>query len=154
MQVIRYDCLAIGALGAILLKENNRFFYLISTHIITQLACWLGLVLMAFNKFHVFSIIDQNLVSLITVFLIMNVSQNKKTIINLENRLFNFLGKISYGIYMWHLFIIFILSLLNSYLNLSLYMVYFIVISSAIIIATLSYNYFEKPFLRLKAKYN
>jgi peptidoglycan/LPS O-acetylase OafA/YrhL len=88
------------------------------------------------------------------------VAMNPKKIIGLENGLFDFLGRISFGIYVYHpLLIVIIGKMAGSYfgsLDISLrYIVVFAaVILSTILVAWLSYEYFEKKILRLKVKYS
>jgi peptidoglycan/LPS O-acetylase OafA/YrhL len=72
----------------------------------------------------------------------------------LELKLFNYLGKISYGIYMWHpIAITLVFKLLRSYCenNVMLYLASFIL---TLAIASFSYEFFEKWFLKLKVRYS
>ncbi len=70
----------------------------------------------------------------------------------------SYLGKISYGLYIYHAFVMvglnkifihFNLPLVN-WANLSLFML--ISFISSVVISSLSYHYFEKPFLRLRER--
>ena len=56
-------------------------------------------------------IISHIILSLSFAWLIVNVSLNRKSLFSLDNRIFNFLGEISYGIYMYHMLIIFVVIL-------------------------------------------
>jgi peptidoglycan/LPS O-acetylase OafA/YrhL len=107
MEVSRYDCMAIGAIGAVLFKYGNALFWRISTSLTTQILAWAMIVATAFNRFHIAGIIDHQIVALFTVVLILNVSSNPKTILGLDHRVFDFVGRISYGIYVIHPLIIF-----------------------------------------------
>ena len=60
-----------------------------------------------------------------------------------------FLGKISYSIYLFHLLIIYIISLLN----ISILLTIFIFLLTQILISSLLYYYFEKPILKLRPSY-
>ncbi|RLZ11673.1 acyltransferase family protein [Faecalibacter macacae] len=80
---------------------------------------------------------------------------SKKPIKCLDNPIFNYLGNVSYGIYMYHAivfqivgFVFLKLTFLNEILFIFLF--YFSVIGLTIIISILSYKYFESYFLRLK----
>jgi len=97
--------------------------------------------------------------AIITVFLIMNVSQNKKTLVKLENRVMDYLGKISYGIYIYHPLVIFLgaklltpyfLKMGESYQYIAIYVFIF---GGTILLAGISYVFFEKRFIRLKGKF-
>ena len=90
--------------------------------------------------------------------IIVNISTNPNFSIKLEHPVLNYLGRISYGIYMYHsIFIalgIFLFKkiLLEGDFVGSLILYLFTVIST-LIVSTLSYNYFEKPFIRFKEKF-
>ena len=79
----------------------------------------------------------------------------------LENRIMNYLGKISYGIYVIHPLLIFVGSWivkstgLLSNIHVGGHMVVFAGVSTlTILLASLSYKYLEMPFLRLKDKFS
>ena len=87
--------------------------------------------------------------------LILNFSSNKKLKISLENSTLNYLGKISYGLYMFHpigiVLALYIVQLMHFTTNWILYPFSFII---TIIIATLSYKYFESIFLKFKSRFS
>jgi peptidoglycan/LPS O-acetylase OafA/YrhL len=148
----------IGVVGAVLFYNRNTSFYSISTHKITQIISWIVVLLLALNKFHIASVIDGEIVSVITVFLIMGQITKRNNIINLENSTCDFVGKISYGIYVIHPLLIFYFSKLlgqfdsDSLINYLL--VYALITATTISTAYLSYEFYEKRFLKLKLKYS
>ena len=156
--VTRFDCMTIGALGAILFYQKNALFLKICFSIYSQIISWLAVILMAFNEYHIASVIDQEIIALLTVILIANLSENKKTLINLENKTFDFLGKISYGLYVYHPLIIFYFSKLLKDVKMNLYLKHLIAYEGVFVItlltASLSYKFFELPFLKLKDKFS
>ena len=91
--------------------------------------------------------------------LIINISLNRKSIISLDNRVFNFLGEISYGIYMYHMLIIFgIIVLLKDYIATmsglsSTAFFYLLLTTGVILVSTISKRIFEDYFLRLKKNF-
>ncbi len=91
--------------------------------------------------------------------LIVNIAINKKTIIKLENKLFNFLGDISYGIYMYHMLIIFAVTLFfakyfNMLNNILASIIFYVIITAAtIVLSYLSKKLYEDKFLSLKKKF-
>jgi len=115
-----------------------------------------------FKPLHLASIIDSEINAFFYLIIIINVSSNKKTIINLEHPFLDFIGKISYGIYVYHLIIINLVSFIfidvikykvnNTVIDYILY--YLINITLTIIIANLSYIYFESYFLRYKKSFS
>jgi peptidoglycan/LPS O-acetylase OafA/YrhL len=88
------------------------------------------------------------------VWLIINISSNPKSIFKMEGKIVNYLGKISYGIYMYHMIVVYILTFLcSNYLVPDNYPIVFltiyiiVVFASTIGISILSYNIFEKKLI-------
>lgn len=157
IHVTRFHCMMIGAIGAILLKKDNALFLKTVDNKITQSFCWFIFLLLAINKFHFISVIDNEIISVVALFLIIGQIRVRNRIINLENNLFDFLGKISYGIYVVHPLLIYFFSILlkevEVNINWKYLIVYFIIISSTILVSFISFEYFEKFFLRLKKNF-
>ena len=160
VSVTRFDCMAIGAVASIFYFEKNTLFFRVCQSIIAQLVAWGSLVLLAFSKFHLASVLDAEIIAVMTVVLIVNVSSNPRTLINLENRYCDFLGRISYGIYVYHPLIIFYVARalrpnlgdLNDVMK--LVVIFIVVFALTILVAYLSYEFFEKRFLSLKSRFS
>lgn len=156
----RFHCMAIGACGAILYSNQHKNFLKLSFALPTQLIVWGVIILCAINKFQVADLINNEIIAVLAVFLIVNVTGNPKTIIKLDNWYMDYLGKISFGIYVYHPLIIILtakwlgsaIKTLNT--NLQYAAIYFLVTTFTILIAGISYTYLEKPFLRLKDKFS
>ncbi|WP_460613975.1 acyltransferase family protein [Hymenobacter seoulensis] len=157
LHITRFHCMLFGAVASMWYNDNNKLFMLITQNIVTQLAAWFGLGLIILNKFHIASFVDNELVSLITIVLIIGQITKRNHIISLDNKFFDFIGKISYGIYVIHPLLIVLLAKLMMGLELDTYVkllvAYGSVIGSTMLLAYLSYNYLEKPFLRIKHRY-
>jgi peptidoglycan/LPS O-acetylase OafA/YrhL len=83
--------------------------------------------------------------------LILNVSTNERSLITLRAPLFEFLGKISFSIYMFHeVAIQLTLKTLGAESNAALYA---ISLTLTIAMASAVYLWYERPFLRLKSRY-
>jgi peptidoglycan/LPS O-acetylase OafA/YrhL len=87
--------------------------------------------------------------------IILNFASNDKIKISLENKVLNYLGSISYGIYMYHpigiILAIAITISVNCKTNWLLYPLSFIL---TIMMAGFSFNYFEAFFLKYKNKFS
>jgi peptidoglycan/LPS O-acetylase OafA/YrhL len=155
--VIRFDCMLIGSLGAIYYFNKQALFLKIAGSKLAQAIAWIVILLLLLNKFHIASVIDHEIVSAVTVMLIIGQITVKNRLINLDIKIFNFLGKISYGMYVIHPLIIFFSAMLFKDINLPTIIkyisVYTFVVGSAIFLSWLSYEYFEKRFLKIKTRY-
>lgn len=158
LNLTRFHCMAIGGLGAILYSKNNAVLLRICNNKITQLLAWLVVFALVINKFHIASVIDTELVSLVTLVIIIGQATKVNRLINLQTKVPDFLGKISYGIYVYHPLIIWGYSYLFANIGLSGFakyvFVYGITILTTILVAYCSYNYFEKWFLKRKINYS
>ncbi|MBK8491543.1 MAG: acyltransferase [Saprospirales bacterium] len=159
MYIVKFDCMLIGALGAMMHFHKNKLFFWINTHVGTQAVGWFALFLVAINRFHFFSIIDHELISVVSVILIVGQIMAKHKIFNLETNAFDFLGKISYGIYVIHPLVLVVVAKLTSGLSFDIpffkYLIAYVAVTGiTILMAYLSYEYFEKPFLRMKGRFS
>ena len=89
--------------------------------------------------------------------LIVNVAANPASVVPVGARAFDYLGTISYGIYMLHMLAVYAASELFKrtswwHGSLVLYSLgyYLAAFALTFLLAHLSYRYFEQPFLRLK----
>ena len=157
IHVTRFHCMMIGALGAILYKRDNKLFLKIVDNKITQAVSWFVVFLILINKFHFVSFIDNEFISVVALALIIGQIGVKNRIVNLENSVCDFLGKISYGIYVIHPLLILLISKLLFNLDIpspyKYFVVYGIVVAATILLSYLSYTYFEKYFLTLKTRF-
>ncbi|MBX7170572.1 MAG: acyltransferase [Pyrinomonadaceae bacterium] len=158
LQVTRFQCMLIGAVGAIYYYEQSKWFLKYSTNIFVQLFSWFCVLLLLLNSFHLFSVLDQEIISIITLFIIMGQITKTNRIINLDFEAFDFIGKISYGIYVIHPVIVFtyikVLPDLKLPLVFKYLLVYLVILVTTIFVAYISYQYFEKWFLSMKYKYS
>ena len=153
----RFGCLAIGSLGAYVFYFKKIKPEIVQ-HKIVEILAWLVFGLIVFNKFHVYSIIDHEIVAVVTLVIIFNQINNPQKLISLENPVFDYLGKISFGLYVYNPLVIYGMSVLfNMFLIqntiLKLVMVYVLVLFAVIAVSHLSYVYLEKRFLKMKTKY-
>jgi peptidoglycan/LPS O-acetylase OafA/YrhL len=125
-----------------------------------QLCCLIPALYYLFGAFYVH--FNEFIVNALVALLIIAVAvadYSILSVLSLENRVFKYLGKISYGIYIFHIFsIYFTYKLLKdigivekSTLFYTLYPIVATLISIGL--AALSYEFFEKRFLALKHKF-
>jgi peptidoglycan/LPS O-acetylase OafA/YrhL len=92
--------------------------------------------------------------------MIINLAANPKTIISFENKWLSYLGKITYGLYLYHyIAIVAAIKLGMRYVDpnnlvLSNIVYYVFTFGICILMAVISYEFFEKRFLRAKVKFS
>jgi len=151
---LEYDAMIIGAITAVLyfsFKQHLKIVYNIITQIITCI-----LICVLFFKFTDLGPYTNICYSTVYALIILNVSTNPGTIIKVRNPVFEYLGKISFGMYLYHSFSIAICLVLVNDLNCKNLIQYnlLLYISSVgltVLISTLSYYLIEKPILNYKA---
>jgi peptidoglycan/LPS O-acetylase OafA/YrhL len=153
----RFGCLVIGGLGAYLYFKNSQKLEIFNKRWVELLA-WAFFSIVALNKFHITSIIDHEIIAVFTLIIIFNQINNPDKLISLENKLFDYLGKISFGLYVYNPLVIYLMAIIFNYFIIEnqiirLLLIYLLVIPAVIMVAHLSYHYFEKKFLKLKSNY-
>ena len=157
VSVTRFQCMLIGALGAWYFHSANSLFLKFTTNVFAQIAAWIVVVLVALNRFHIASVLDQEIFCGVTVVIIMGQVTRKNRLINLDLKVFDFLGKISYGLYVIHPMVLFLLSKVfrvDVPPPFNYFLVYAAGLGVTILVAYLSYEYFEKYFLRMKDRFS
>ena len=93
-------------------------------------------------------------IPIIFLFLMILFNEENGRLINLikNNQILNYLGKISYGLYMYHMIVITLLSKLDIFEEFPLLRIIITVILT-VLISSLSYEFFEKRILRLKERF-
>lgn len=149
----KFDSLAIGCLiGHLYATKShclkflyNKIVFAICT--ILAIVCWGGNIeLQHFND---------EFMSVLFAVVILNVCTNDELHINIENRVTKFLGKISYGMYMYH-WIVLLLAFKIFPLTASVgstVILYSFVIGVTILCAWISFETYEKFFLNLKKNF-
>lgn len=153
----RFGCLTLGGLGAYLYFTNSKKINILYSKWV-EISAWIFFIIVAVNKFHITSIIDHEIIAIFTLVIIFNQINNPKKIISLENYFFDYLGKISFGLYVYNPLVIYLMSHVFNYFLiknqlLKQTLIYIIVVPAIVLVAHLSYFYFEKRFLRIKNKY-
>lgn len=156
LKVNRFDCMGIGGIGAVLYHQKSKMVKFFTSKV-AQWIVLISLIVMLLEEFRFSMLIDHQLVALVTLSLILSNITLKKPLLNLENNFFNFIGKLSYGIYVYHKLIVLLLVPFIQFLpvpnGLKLASLGILSLVLTIAISYLSYHYFEKRFLKLKSKY-
>lgn len=151
---LRLTCMILGAIGAYFtyFQIDSKLVKLIF-HRNFQIGLYVLLVGMLCIGVYLPGV-NQEVYALIFTLILMNLAKNPNNILNLENPVFDYLGKITYGMYMYHTIAVVIGVKISMSYNQSNWVSYPITYVLTIIISAISYEYFEKPFLKLKDKFS
>jgi peptidoglycan/LPS O-acetylase OafA/YrhL len=147
------DCMAIGGIFAILLYHkhpllkvlHNQFLFYLSIILVTT---------MIIKEVYI-PIVNFETYAVLFGIIILNFASNPQIKISLEHKLLNYLGNISYGLYMYHpIGIVIALRICFASDVKSNLIVYPFIVLLTIVIAGLSYKYFESYFLKFKQKFS
>ena len=147
------DCMAIGGIYAIFLFQKSKILKIIMNNTFFYLTLFL-LTNLLIKGFYMPSL-HFDIYSVLFEIIILNFAANDKIGISLVNKILNYLGNISYGLYMYHpIGIVLALAITVSIDYITNWLLYPLSLAITIIIAGLSYKYFEAFFLKYKNKYS
>jgi peptidoglycan/LPS O-acetylase OafA/YrhL len=151
------DCMAIGAVFALIGFEKDSVSVKIKEFVFgrkIQMLVFCSTVLLVFigvKNVHYFT----EFFSVMFGIIILNLALNPNRIVNIEYGWLDYLGKISYGLYMYHIFgIIITLKLLPANLATNNFLVYPSSIGLSILFSAISYKYMEKWFISRKRNFS
>jgi peptidoglycan/LPS O-acetylase OafA/YrhL len=146
------DCMAIGGITAYLLfKKRKLLTFLFQPWL--QVTVML-LICLLIARGVVFPFIHYEVYGILFAVMILNLASNHHRIFKLENKYMDYLGKISYGLYMYHPIAIMVsLKMLIALKSDSMVLQYITSISLTILISAISYQLYEEYFIRKKLKF-
>ncbi|MCH2043603.1 MAG: acyltransferase [Saprospiraceae bacterium] len=153
--ILPINFMAIGGLGAFVWYYYRDKANLILKSPISPYLFIINTILFIFLLFvHISTVL---LVLVVMVELIFIIQEHYW--FNLRNKYLDWIGKVSYGLYMYHPTVMYIMySIVHGFLDLDslspiyIPLVYLLVISFSLLISHLSYKYIESWFIRLKNK--
>lgn len=137
-----------------LLLFGLLFFYMSTSESLISISIIRSFYHILFSK----SVLGLVFVPLLFLYVIINTSLNEKSITRIESKLLNYLGNISYGIYIYHMIAIYVGEALMIKLKFQPGSIFFgaifliLVFAINISIAAVSFRYFESIFLRMRPK--
>lgn len=157
MHITRFDCILIGAIGAILYHQQSKWFFQFCRNRWVGIISWILFFTTGIYAIYIPSPIRTECIAFVSLMVIMVGLLNKPI---LENKIINYLGKISYGIYVIHPLLIYLGSYFVKQRGLfsdspwwGYVLIMIGVLGLTILLASVSYKYLEQPFLSLKQKY-
>jgi peptidoglycan/LPS O-acetylase OafA/YrhL len=158
----KFECMMIGAYGAVLFFDNSSDLRKFCSNL--KILFLIIISIPFINLFFTDGLIQNGihiLLSLLFLYVILFTCYNIKENHFLNNRTLDYLGKLSFGIYMYHLLglaiVVSCMKLIYPYFNLNEFWIDVFILVFTIIITLLfsgiSYKYYEKVFLKVKAKF-
>ncbi|HEY5748174.1 MAG TPA: acyltransferase [Chryseolinea sp.] len=142
--------MAIGALGALAVKQKWQILKLVYSKPV-QIVIW-GIYLFSFYQPIQIPYFQHEFYAGLFLLLIINAATNPRSIISLEIKPLKYLGRISYGLYVYHLPMMVVLSLLLPKGAIPSPALLIVVLAITILFASISYEFFEKRIIALRNK--
>lgn len=158
---LKFESMALGGIGACLIFMRKEFLLSLIYSKLIQVLSYLSIpAIVLFTPKALYGALYL-LFSFPFLIIIMNVASNENSILKLRGKVFDFLGKISYGIYMYHLMCItlsfhvldYFIQFPTRLLTWHTLALYAMSIPLTIGVAAISYHFFEKRFIIRKRKY-
>ncbi len=157
----KIESMAFGGLGAYSLYFKKEYLLTIVFSLPAQIFAFVSVPLVVLFIPVGFITVAHLAYGVSFLIIILNVAANPNSLLRFKGRVIDYLGKISYGIYMYHLMCItFTLYALDAIFGfaqkltvLESAMVYVVSLAFTITIASLSYEYIEKRFIKRKKKF-
>ena len=158
--VNRFDCMVIGAIGAVLVCEESHALLRFCRAWVTQAIAWTVLALVALEYFEIHPLVNHEIVAAATTLVIVRLAARSSSQVFLDRPVFDFVGKISFGIYIYHPLVILALAgVLRKIPGADLTgmagptLLYCGAVGATIGVAWVSYVLMERPILRFKSRY-
>jgi peptidoglycan/LPS O-acetylase OafA/YrhL len=147
------DCMALGAMAAYIVFYKKEKIQRVLFNRVTQVIT-LALLTVLIGFGYQFKYMHFEIYGVLFSIMVINLAFNPKTLLKLENPVFNYLGKISYGIYMYHFIALTItIRILQHYTFLNNFAIYSLGFITTIGLSALSYHFFESWFLTIKKRF-
>jgi peptidoglycan/LPS O-acetylase OafA/YrhL len=153
----RIQIMAVGGFFAYLVINQKQNILIILYRRDVQITVYFVMITLFISGIHFPGFME--VYSIFFGFFILNLSSNPASIFTINSRFMSYSGKISYGLYLYHVVVlIIVLNLLKSFTqslsglayNLILYIFVFLF---SIILSSLLFEFLEKPLLRYKDKH-
>lgn len=158
---LKFECVALGGIAACIVFYEKEKWLKILYNPAVQWLSYLSLPLIVLFTPKSLFVLLHLFLSLPFVVIVINVGCNEKSIFKLRSPIYDRLGKITYGAYLYHLicftFVFHALDFIIGFPKQMLWwqsaLQYIVSISFTVLVASLSYKYIEYPFMRKKRNF-
>ncbi len=160
----RFSCMMIGGLAAYAAHARWGRFMRVVFHTGVQWALWIAMGVMVLSKGDgiAYRFLGHEATAVLTALLLLNLAFNKHTLLRLDGPLMDRLGKVSYGIYVYHLFMVVLCikgfrPLYDAFPEQALLLDAALLLGTllvTVVISWISYHFFELWFLRKKKAFS
>ena len=148
-----YDAMATGALFAIGYRKGNALLLRIARTPWPHLAFVAMVALLAANRLYWLRVMLPPVVALVTSMFIVAQIASPRPLVDLEVAPLRFVGRVSFGVYVYHMLVIALLVRVLGATVLPGAVVVALVCVATVAVAAVSYAVLERPFLRLKRRF-
>lgn len=161
----RFDSMAIGGFFGILAFNKKIAFrnFVINSESLKsrrfQIVLYIltiSLLILSLKNVNFFNLYNFQILPILFSIIILNLIDAKSSVLNMENKIINYVGKISYSLYLLHVIVFYFLFpyLKQIFQNVDksviILLVYIISILASILVSAISYEILEKRFLKYK----
>ncbi|UOQ70222.1 acyltransferase [Hymenobacter cellulosilyticus] len=157
LTITRIDCMAIGGLGAYALYYHPQWVHRFISSVYVDIVVLITVLVLASRDTFI-PYIHHEFYSVLFCYVILSGSCKPGSILQLKGKTWDWLGKLSYGIYMWHMAVIALAQFaiktfaITQHATIN-WMLYTSVVPATILVSWLSYQFIEQPFLKIKSRF-
>ena len=160
INTLKFQFMFLGCAGAVLYRKKTAFVQAVLPYKkLTQVVLFALLGIILFVPLHFSYAVYCMLCGLLYVCIIINTFSSPVHAVNIERSWLSYLGAISYGIYMYHPYISYPLRYatikfgwVHNLFAAAPFLYYAALLALTVVVAHLSYKYFESWFLKMKKK--